>query len=429
MRKFGQGALCVLIAGAFAGPAIAAPCTGASQDVQPILAGTPLTLDMALRQVRSSAPKIQRAALEVRARSADAAQAGRRLNPSLGVELENFVGSGPLSGFGQSETTFTLQQTFELGGKRRKRERAAQALAELGQAECQTLQRAVQLETATLFFEILAAQEVADLSTESANLAGQLEDTVSKRVEAGAAAPPELLRSRADAASLRAAAVSAQANVERKRFELAALWGSAAPQFSSIIHQSDASDTVPIPLGDILSHPDIALAEADEAARRAEQDAARSLGIPDLTVSGGLRRFEDTNDSAFVLGLSVPLPLFDKNRDAARASGLRADAARINAVATQARLQSRQEAAIVQIETTQTRLDLLEHEALPAARAAYDASVRGYAAGRFDLTTTLNARRELIEAGIAVIAARRDFNIANAELKSLVGVRPFDGHQ
>jgi len=429
MQKFGQGALCVLIVVAFAGPAIAAPCTGTGLEMQPISAGTPLTLEMALRQARNAAPDIQRAALEVSARSADADQAGRRLNPSVGVELENFVGSGPLSGFDQSETTFSLEQTFELGGKRRKRERAARALAELGLAECLTLQRAVQLEAATVFFEIVAAQEIADLATESANLASRLEDTVSKRVKAGAAAPPELLRARADAASLRAAAVSSEANVERKRFALASLWGSAAPQFRAVIHQSDMSDTASIPFGNILSHPDIAFAEASEEARRAEQKAAQSLSAPDLTVSGGLRRFEDTNDSAFVLGLSVPLPLFDKNRDAARASGLRADAARINADATQARLQSRKDAAIVQIETTQTRLDLLEHGALPAARAAYDASVRGYAAGRFDLTTTLNARRGLIEAGIAVIAARRDYNIASAELKSLIGARPFDGNE
>ena len=46
MKKFGQGALCVLIASAFAGPAIAAPCTGANIEASPIVAGAPLTLSL-----------------------------------------------------------------------------------------------------------------------------------------------------------------------------------------------------------------------------------------------------------------------------------------------------------------------------------------------------------------------------------------------
>ena len=427
MQKFGQGALCVLIASAFAGPAIAAPCTGANIEASPIVAGAPLTLDMALRQVRQASPDVQRAAMEARARQADADQAGRRLNPSVGLEVENFIGSGPLSGFGQSETTLSFEQTLQLGGKRQKRELAARARAALGTAECETLKRMAQLEAATLFYDIVAAQEVADLARQSSKLANTLAETVSKRVEAGAAAPPELLRARSDAARLESAAIAAGADIERKAYELAALWGSPAPSFKGVLNRNNFDGSENVPIGDVLSHPDIALANASEAVRRAEQIAARSQGVPDLTVSAGLRRFEDTGDSAFLLGVSVPIPLFDKNRDAARASTIRADSARINTVATQARLRSRQQAATLQVKTAKSQLALLETEALPAAREAYDASVKGYTAGRFDLTTTLNARKELIDAGVAVIAARRELNIAASELKSLIGAYPFNG--
>ena len=44
-----------------------------------------------------------------------------------------------------------------------------------------------------------------------------------------------------------------------------------------------------------------------------------------------------------------------------------------------------------------------------------------------DRTTTLNAQKDLIDAGVAVIAARRTFNNAQAELKSLIGAPPFTG--
>ena len=56
-------------------------------------------------------------------------------------------------------------------------------------------------------------------------------------------------------------------------------------------------------------------------------------------------------DSAFLLGVSVPFPLFDKNRDAARASTIRADSVRITAVATRALLRSRPQAATLRFQT------------------------------------------------------------------------------
>jgi len=143
----------------------------------------------------------------------------------------------------------------------------------------------------------------------------------------------------------------------------------------------------------------------------------------DVTVSAGIRQFEETGDNGFLLGVRVPFPIFDKNRDAARASGLRAESARISALATEARLKARQNSAALQLNTARERVNLLENEALPAAQAAYEASVKGYRAGRFDLTTTLNAQKDLIDAGVAVIAARRTFNNAQAELK-IARLRP-----
>jgi len=381
----------------------------------------PLTLDMALRQVRNAAPEVQRAALETRARQADADQAGRRLNPSVGLDIENFAGSGPLSGFDQTETTLSFEQTFQLGGKRETREQAARAQALLGEAECQALMRAAQLEA------IIAAQEVWELAKQSSDLAATLSDTVAKRVEAGAAAPPEFLRAKADAASLKAATLAAKADIDRKRFELSSLWGSEAPKFAELIYNAPFGGSATSNLRSITSHPELASAKAAEDVRRAEQLAARAAGVPDVTVSAGIRRFGETGDNGFLLGVRVPFPVFDKNRDATRASGLRAESARISAMATESRLKARQNSAALQLSTARERVNLLENEALPAAQAAYEASVKGYTAGRFDLTTTLNAQKDLIDAGVAVIAARRTFNNAQAELKSLIGAPPFTG--
>jgi len=432
MSKFKLGALCVLMASASTGVAIAAPCEGLTSSVPAILpgmlTGTPVDLNAVIAQVRGAAPEVRQAALEIRAAQADADQAGRRLNPSIGLEVENFFGSGALTGFDQTETTFSIEQTFQLGGKRNKYERAGRAKAVLRSAECSAVLRATELEAALLFYDLQAKMRLVELAEQSADLASSLEKTVSKRVEAGAAAPPELSRARADAAALRAAVFVTRGDVEQARYELAALWGSAEPVvLVSEIREPQTGDGALSAITGLSEHPELAVATAHGATLRAEQDLAQAIGIPDVTVSAGVRQFQETGDTAFLVGVSVPIPLFSRNLDAARAAGYRAKAKSINRAAVEARLLARQRSAIAQVRAARGRLTLLEAEALPAARSAYDASVRGYAAGKFDLTTTLDSRKRLIEAGVAVIDATRTLNSEDMRLKSLIGASPFDG--
>jgi len=425
MNTFKQGACCALIAAVLAGTAVAAPCSGPRVTATAIQAGEPLSLDAVLAEVRNASPEVRKAALETRAREADADQAGRWLNPSIGLELENFSGSGPLAGFDQTETTFSIAQTFQLGGKRTKRQRAARASAALATAECSAILRETELEAVTLFYELDAAVKLVRLANQSAELADTLSETVGKRVDAGAAAPPELSRAKADAAALRAVAAQTRGDMESLRYDLSALWGSADPVFEAPVQPMTApADPGPANLG---QHPAIKVAEAGIVARQAEQDLARAQGIPDLTLSAGMRQFEQTGDTAFLLGVSVPVPLFDRNRDATRAAGYRTDAGRADRVAVEARLLASQRASVAQVRAAQERLALLENDALPSARSAYEASVQGYAAGKFDLTSTLDARKGLIDAGVAVIDAARALNTENMRLRSLIGAAPFNG--
>lgn len=428
MRKFRMGALCALLVATYSGAAMAAPCDGVRDQYQPILPDTPLTLDMVLAQVRQAAPEVRRAGLETMAREAEARQANRWLNPSIGVEVENFSGTGPLSGFDQSETTISIEQTFQLGGKRHKRARVARAKAALGAAECRAILRETELQAALTYYDLLAAQQLAELADQSATLAQSLADIVAKRVAAGAAAPPELARAKAEAASLKAVALGARAEVSARRYDLAALWGEAEPMFGkAVIESAQNYSGEQIAIGTIEAHPSLTVAKASTTARQAELKAARAAMMPDVSVSAAMRQFEQTGDNAFVVGVSLPIPLFDRNRDGSRAAKYRTQAQTLDKQAVEARLRARQQAVVAQVKASQARLTILQSDALPAARAAYDASVKGYAAGRYNLTTTLDARKGLIDAGVALINAKRDFNADLIELKSLIGVTPFDG--
>ena len=412
MSLYLRGGFAALALSAIAAGADAAPCNSGPVASSQIIPGEPLSLPVALAELRRVSPAIRAAGLEARALSAEADQAGRWLNPSLSLELENFSGSGPLSGFDQTESTFAIEQTFRLGGKRTLSERAARARQALASAECAVILREAELEAALLFAELVAATQLRALSEDSADLADDLAATVERRVDA-------------DAAALRASVATAEANVDRLRYSLALLWGSADPIFAS--PKRAASQAMPAADTASLSHPALDSADAAVRARDAERDLARSVAIPDVTLSAGFRRFEETGDEAFVAGVSVPLPLFDRGRDAARAVSIRGEIASLNRAATEQRLLAQQRSAVASRRAAQTRLDILTSDALPAAEEAYEAALRGYQVGRFDLTTTLNARAVLLEAGFAVIDADLALQSEDLRLRALIGAAPFNG--
>ncbi|WP_035541851.1 TolC family protein [Hyphomonas oceanitis] len=404
------------------------PCNayGPNEHKSPVTAETPLSLNSVLSEIRLASPEVRASGLEIQARSADATQAGRRLNPALSVELEEFSGSGPLTGFDRAETTIAIEQTVRLGGKRQRAQAAARALTALASAECAVILREVELQGTVLFFEYVAALEDAELLEEAAETSEKLAETVRRRVAAGAAPPPEQSRADSATASARADAVFAWGLVEQRRYALAAIWGQSDPLFNTAIVEDSVVGALADP-GNRSLHPQVRRAAASAAASRAAADVERAEAMPNVTFTAGMRRFEETGDSAIVAGVSVPLPLFDRNRDSARAADLRAQASQMNRAAVEARLLAEQRAAIAAVTAARQRLSLLEDTALPNAIAAFEASMHGYAVGKFDLTTTIDARSALIDTQRAVLDAKTTLRIETARLKSLIGDTPFSG--
>ena len=90
----------------------------------------PVTLAAALERAQAQSPLITSAQAALAAAQGRARQAGFSPNPEASLESENIAGSGPYEGFSNAETTFSIGQRLELGGKRRTRAAAAQAEVE-----------------------------------------------------------------------------------------------------------------------------------------------------------------------------------------------------------------------------------------------------------------------------------------------------------
>lgn len=158
------------------------------------------------------------------------------------------------------------------------------------------------------------------------------------------------------------------------------------------------------------------LARAYTAAAAAEIARERSLRIPDPTVSAGVRRFEESNTNAFIVGVSIPLPFGNRNQGniAAAEANLRAATAREGiARADYEQAVTRARAAYLAAEA---RVETLSTTSLPQADEALRLVQIGYNNGRFPLIEVLSAADARDAIREALIAAQQDRGQAAAEL-------------
>jgi outer membrane protein, heavy metal efflux system len=415
-------------AGGSATAPIAQPATAPSTLAQSTIAGPPspgaplaprtgplpqtLTLEQALEEAAARSPTVVAAQADVDASRGRLRQAGFRANPQLSVDVENFTGSGAYSGLNSVETTVTLNQQLDLFGRRSARVNVAQAALAAQELRLAIARADLVQAVRTQFAGAVAARDRLQLARDNAERARELARIADELVAAGREPPLRALRARANFAQTEAALRAAEAADLTARRLLAGLFGMTG-EVGAV-----TGPLAPVALGEIEARAtlEVRLAEADrlqaEAALRQEQIARRlnpSVGI-------GLRRLQQTSDTALVAGVSVPLPLFDRNQGniAAAGSAIRAAEARRDAALALATARIRN--AQTNLDAARARVDALEGAALPQAAEALRLANLAYRAGRLTLLELLDAQQALAAAQGELIDARVALAEASATL-------------
>lgn len=381
-----------------------APLAAAAQD------SGALTLEQALVLAGASSDPVAEASnprtigprADVEEAEALVAQARLRPNPELSVEVENFAGTGDYSGLQSSEYTLSAGLPLELGGKRGARTVAARADLAVAQVREQLAVADIGLMVRQRYVSAVAAQARVDLAQDVYDRSRELAQVAGVLVEAGREPPLRALRAQSELAEAEAELKAAQATALASRFALGALWSQ---QSAPVTSAEFPKLRPPYELLSAYEGLELQLASAERQAAEAGVARERSLGAPDLSVSAGVRRFEESNDQALVVGLAVPLPLWNRNQGnvAAAQARLRSATAR-QAVAAADHRQAVADARAEYL-ASEAKADTLEADSLPQAEEALRLAEIGYREGKFELIEVLAAgdardgvRRALIDA-------------------------------
>ncbi len=387
-----------------------------------------LTLRQALALALMKSPELAVFSWEARAREAEVLEARILPNPELDVEVENIGGSGPFGGLDEAETTLQLGQLVELGGKRLSRKRAASLEQDLAGWDYEIERIRVFTDTTKAFVDVLVAQERLALNREFVRLAGKVLDAVAERVRAGKVSPIEKVKAKVSLSTRRIEAERARDELVVVRKVLAAAWGATTPVFREARGDLERLQEIP-PLEVVRERmagsPEMARWMVEIERRRASLDLEKAGRFPDVTLKGGVRHFNPTDDWAFVAGLSVPIPLFNRNQGGTREAQYRLAKAEEQRRVLHVRSQAALVSTYQRLSSACKEVISLKTEVLPGARNAFEATGEGFRQGKFGYLDVLEAQRTLFEAQAHYTETLGELQKAVADAEGLLG-EPLD---
>jgi cobalt-zinc-cadmium efflux system outer membrane protein len=325
---------------------------------------------------------------------------------ALSLEAENFAGQDEFSGFDSAEISVSLSSVLEMGDKRQLRRGLVTSNRSLLDAERQVEALQLLAEVTRRFVAVLAAQHQLILAQEANQLAEQSLSIVTARADAGATPEAEVKRAQAAASQTQLSMLATQQQLDYLKVALAALWGDRTANFASV--EGDlfefGSDVAFTALYSQVEHnPAIQVFAARQRLDEAELRLSKTQASADISWSLGVRRFQESDNSALLAGISMPL--FSSKRNTGAVTSARAQRQLTSAQKDIALLamHSQLYRAFHHRQQAKFAVKTLRTTIIPALQEALTATQKAYQQGRYSYLEYASARQELLSARRSLI--------------------------
>ena len=383
-----------------------------------------LTLEQALSAALAGSPELEGYSWEVRAKEAEALQAGLYYNPTLELEVEEFAGGGALAGFKAAQTTLRLGQYIDIGGEFS----GTREVARLGTSVAEWNYRLEKLEvftsTTKAFVDVVSAQERVRLARDSLRLAREVFEAAKARVSAGKVSPLEEDKARVALVQAEVELMKALGELSSARARLSTCWGETESGFTRALGVLDVKPGVPS-LDEVLSlagtSPAVKMADARIRRLRAQVDLEEAKAVPGLEISAGATRLEEVGEFAAVLGLGLELPVFDRNQGGVRKARRLLSKGLAEKRATLVKVKAALIDVYNKVSAQAGALKALDEEIVPSAARVFEAARKAYALGKLGLLDLVDAQRILVNVKSDLVDALAAYHKSVAEIEGILG--------
>lgn len=400
-----------------------------------------LTLDEVVQRAQQFSPQVAQAAGSVQtANAAERSAMGAflpnlnlstnanlastsRFDPSLGTTISGSRDSYS-AGLSTSMDLFT-------GGRRGADLARSRAQTDVAEASLIEQRYAVTRTAKAAYYDVRRAGDLIRSAEARLSRANQVLEAAERRTAVGSGTRSDVLRAQLEVNNSRQALLQAQNQKRNAMFSLGRLVGIDGPVDAAEDRPLEAT-ALPYSREQLLDmvlqqSPAVITAQANELAASAGVRAARAQYLPTVNTSGNYNwasndsPFGDINGSwSLRLGLSFPVFNRFQREESIERAGVQADIARLQLEDTRRVARANLERVLGALETARQQVELAE-QALEVAEEDLRMQQERYRLGVSTILDQVTSQENVVRAEGDLIAARYDYQLARAELESLIG--------
>ena len=397
--------------------------SGTDTEMKQLLQKEEIGLGELLRVAEINNPKVRSARNDVGAAAGRLWQEELYPNPTVEFEAEDIPASDP--SLTSSENKIALVQPFAIGRRRSHAISAANAEHDMRHFLVQHKLRFIQSEVRRHYVELIYLRQTIALHAELHATAQQTLQIAKARFNARAAPESEMIKTQIDVRELELSGRRLQRLLVSSVKRLESLLGGSQMPIERIRGQLPTNlpelgiDKLRTAVRE--QHPAVLAAQKDIEAADRRLDQAKAARIPDTELRLAYGRNASTDEDIVEVGISLPLPLFNRGQGHILECRHLAAKARCDAESVVNALLAELATTHASYMTAQDEVTTLHDQIVPDAEKAFAQAKEGYQAGKTSLLDLLDAQRTLIKMRISALKSLKDMNEARALLWKVAG--------
>lgn len=401
----------------------------------------PLTLRQAIEIATNNNPEMVSFRQEAGILDAATARAGLFSNPTLEIEGE----TGALAGSSADNTlSLGISQEFLLADKRSKRRMVAERDAAAYRWQVLERERVLKEQVQGAYYDALLAGERQVLTNRAIELNKQLLQVAEDRLAAGDIPELEMYLVKVELARSEGARIDTDRTFLEAGARLSTLLALPAGESPSLSGSLDADRLQIGTLAELKRlaldrRPDLKAARAAASKSDAEVALAEAEAIPNLTAGIALAREASSmeiggvegRETAYTVGLklSMPIPLFDRNRAGVQEARARQSGAETRAKAAVAGVEREVESAWASLVNAEKVVSLYKSSVLRQLEENLELTREAYRLGEVGILAVIEEQKKFFEVSDSYLAALHARQMAMTKLESAVAADMNGGAQ
>ncbi|KGJ94198.1 TolC family protein [Thalassotalea sp. ND16A] len=341
--------------------------------------------------------------------------------PTIGLTIEDALGTGSHSGIKSAQSTMSIAWVLDNEVVEQKINLAKSKSVRVDiERESKALDIAA--DTAKLFVTTLILEQRLKLAERSVQQASNVYQQIKKRVEASKTTNVDLLLGKNEVIERELIVEDLTHELDASRYLLFAQWNAnEQTAITGDLLQLPSIPTFDELTAKITSNPAFKLFASNARIAQSEISAARVQVKPVWQFNAGVRRYETTDDFGLVAGVSIPFGDENRNSGTIRALNAKITGYEAQAQALEKRLIKQVYTLYQELNHSQHVISTLAKQSIPTLEQAVQEAQKAYQVGSFSFMQWQSIQQKLLNTQENLLAAYLNLHLNNIEIERLTG--------